>query len=126
MQIIKYNDALKEIRKNARKNGLIFKKNLIEDKSYCFIDKETQKIIYTCSFWNAYENCQSGGIDHMGLIQYNKIQDIAKNYGLIFKRDNKDKDKYCFKDKKTSYILYTCSLFTAYEIIENNLIGNIK
>lgn len=63
---ISYNQALKEIRKEARKVGLVFKrKNTRLNGVYlwAFEDKiRGDAALDNCQFWTAYENCCSGYI----------------------------------------------------------------
>jgi len=60
---ITYAEALKDIRKTARDNGMTFKRQKGSKILFCFVIRGTDKVIedmYT--LWNAYENCMSGYI----------------------------------------------------------------
>ncbi len=60
-------EALKDIRKTAKKNGLTFKKmNTRLEGAYLwkFVNRKTgEDILWNCQFWTAYENCQNGYIE---------------------------------------------------------------
>lgn len=64
-------EASKEIRAEARKNGLTFKvkengAKLNGSPLYKFVDRKTgDTLIDNCQFWTAYENCQSGYIQKL-------------------------------------------------------------
>jgi len=58
-------EAIKEIRKEARNNGMTFKKmpnvKLNGSPLYMFVNRKTgERIIWNCLFWMAYQNCLSG------------------------------------------------------------------
>lgn len=61
------NDALKEVRKIAKENGLTFKRmntSLNGEMRWMFIDRKSgEKVLENCRFWTAYEDCMSGYID---------------------------------------------------------------
>jgi len=61
------NDAAKEIRATAKKNGLTFKRmNTTLNGAYLwmFTDRKTgAKVLENCQFWTAYEDCMNGYID---------------------------------------------------------------
>ncbi len=64
---INNSDAIKEVRKIAKQNGMTFKtqnSKINGTQAYQFIDRETG-IVKGSNFtvWTAYENCMSGYID---------------------------------------------------------------
>lgn len=64
---ISHNEALKEMRKTARENGLVFKKKNMTingNTAWKFEDRQSGEVIIdNVLFWTAYEDCQSGFIE---------------------------------------------------------------
>lgn len=64
---ITYNQALKEIRKEARKAGLVFKKKNVRLNGAYLWKFEDRKmgdtVLDNCTFWTAYDNVCSGYIN---------------------------------------------------------------
>jgi hypothetical protein len=62
-------EALKEIRLEAKNNGLTFKENGVKINGtplYAFVDRKTgETLMDNCRFWTAYEDCQSGYIQKL-------------------------------------------------------------
>lgn len=57
-----YNEAAKEIRTEAARNGLKFKRinmNINGRAAYGFVNEMSQ-IVHTATLWSAYEDMQSG------------------------------------------------------------------
>lgn len=61
---ITYNEALKEIRAEARSVGLVFKKQRLTingQQAWMFQDKESgENVLKNCTVWSAYEKVCSG------------------------------------------------------------------
>ena len=62
-------EAIKEIRLEAKKNGMTFKRQnaaINGRQAYMFVNRLTgAKVIENCTFWSAYENCQNGYVEKM-------------------------------------------------------------
>lgn len=66
---ITYTEAMKEVRRIAKKNEMIFKRQnaAINGRvAYKFIDRTTGLLVgENFTLWSAYENCMSGYVDTM-------------------------------------------------------------
>lgn len=64
--IIKYNEALKEVRLHAKQCGLTFKRQnatINGKQAFSFYCRSTgEKVYENFTLWSAYENCLSGYI----------------------------------------------------------------
>jgi len=62
-------EAIKEIRKEAKDNGMTFKRQnatINGKQAYMFVNRKTgSKVIENCTLWSAYDNCQSGYVAEM-------------------------------------------------------------
>jgi hypothetical protein len=60
-------EAMKEIRLEARKNGMTFKRQNAKingKQAYMFINRATgERVIENCTLWSAYQNCLSGYVE---------------------------------------------------------------
>ena len=67
---LSHNEALKEIRANAKKNGLTFKRkdaNYYKSPLYKFVDRESgYTVLDNQTLGRAYDNVCSGYIDEIG------------------------------------------------------------
>jgi len=63
-------EAIKEIRKIAKENGMTFKRQdarINGKQAYMFVNRESGAVILSnCTFWSAYQNCMSGAIESLG------------------------------------------------------------
>lgn len=64
---ITYSEAMKEIRRIARKNGMTFKRQNAKingSQGYKFISRDSgTTLMSNCTLWSAYDNCMSGHIE---------------------------------------------------------------
>lgn len=69
MKTFTNNEAVKELRSEAKKLGLTFKRQnmTINNKAaYMFVSRETgERILEDCTLWSAYDNYQSGHLSDL-------------------------------------------------------------